>query len=250
MVIKDAIAPWVDILHHNYAKLKDTNLKWWLQGDPGRQWWTASLNPARIELSEWYLDCFDSMLCERIMSATHHYVPPPVDPVEEATPAQEEKIEPKTKFECGLCYDMIPISTPHAQLPCGHTFCWMFNGDCVGLTSWIAQGSVSWAADRTAHIEKACPMCASAMVPLPAEPETPAAGGGRPTDFPSRMSYHSTLHLSLDMESVRDAPPVVVILPPVSTNRTITHVPNAPDEDGAAGNDGAPLSNVTLTSIV
>jgi hypothetical protein len=130
-------------------------------------------------------------------------------------------------------------------------FCWMYNGDCVGLTSWIAQGSVSWAADRTAHIEKACPMCASAMVPLPAESETPAAGG-RPTHFPSRMSYHSTLHLSLDMESVRDAPPVAVILPPSTNepdkNGTITHAPveGGATEDGAAGNDGAPLSNVTL----
>lgn len=261
VVIEDAIAPWVDALHHNYARLKDTNLKWWLQGDPGRQWWTASLNPARIELSEWYLDCFDPVRYERIMSAAHHHVPPPVDPVKEATPVREKKIELKTEFECGLCYDKVPISVPHAQLPCGHTFCWMFNGDCVGLTSWIAQGSVSWAADRTVHIEKACPMCASPMVPLPAEPDTPEAGGGRPTHFPSQMSHHSTFHLSLDMESVRDAPPVAVILPP-GTNEpdedgTITHAPDeggatedGATEDGAAGNDGSPLSNVTLTSII
>jgi hypothetical protein len=138
----------------------------WIVHDPARQW-NATLNPAIVDPSVWYLGWFDPDAMarthmadgkiSRTAAAAGQLVAQLVADCARRVAAALESINE----ECALCKQPFEICYGRVAntlaLPCGHAFCWRARLDetCLGLEEWN-RSPIPLLRDL---ITPTCPMC-------------------------------------------------------------------------------------------
>ena len=123
------IMPYIDSAIANMQKHASEPIEMWVRLDPQRQWWTASLNPAVVDATEYYSQFYREV--DRSILARGGTC----DCVTSDDPEHLETRVVQADY-CPLCLTKIyPGAKNTITLPCGHTMCYMINAECGGWCS-------------------------------------------------------------------------------------------------------------------
>jgi hypothetical protein len=179
--ISSYIAPLLAALVDRYRDFEDAGVDWWLRGDPARQWWTASLNPARLPEADWYGGAYSPDHCAAVMESDNatadasgaesrkKALAAAREAAAAAAAAAANRAPLQTEFDCALCCRTVDMRAAHVTLECGHTYCWTRDQRCLGLSAWIAEGNVV-VENGAMSIEKSCPTCRGDIIVVEREP--------------------------------------------------------------------------------